>query len=126
MFKVGGYYVTAKGRLAKIVSEFKYQDGGVFSTAIHLPGTGWVPDRMKTTGVSMFNVDYNMKEIDDFKGFLTYCKIVITFDHISRTWTGGTYDLTGQTAVTLTGIENQERALKLLQLGAQEKVLTWI
>jgi len=126
MFTVGNYYITVKGHLAKVVSEFKYQDGGNYGIAIYYPGTGWIADRMKATGHSMNNAENNIIETDDFKGFLTFCKTVIDYDRVGKTWRGILYDAVGIVLLNLTGIESQERTLKLLQLGAQEKILTWM
>lgn len=126
MFKVGGYYVTAKGRLAKIVSEFKYQDGANFIIAIQYPGTGWIADRIKANGCSVNNAENNIDPTSDFKGFLTFCTTTINYDRTAKTWKGILYDGEGRTVLNLTGIESQERTLKLLQLGAQEKILAWM
>jgi hypothetical protein len=126
MFRVGSYYITAQGRLAKVVSEFKYIDGGIFTVAIQYPGSGWIADRIKVDGKSVTNTNHNILETDDFKGFLTFCKSVIDYDRGAKTWKGQIYDLTGASLLSLTGIESQERTLKLLQLGAQEKILTWM
>ena len=126
MFKVGSYYLTCKGRLAKVVSEFKYKDNGNYCTAIYYPGTGWIADRIQNTGISVVNADNNIVETDDFKGFLTFCKAVIDYDRGAKTWKANLYDFAGVALLNLKGIESQERALKLLQLGAQEKVLTWM
>ncbi len=126
MFKVGSYYLTCKGRLAKVIGEFKYKDNGNLLVAVHYPGSGWYPTRIKADGLSVDNTEHNMKHTDDFKGFLTYCKTIITFDQGSRLWKGEMYDVLGSIILTLAGIESQERTLKLLQLGAQEKVLTWM
>lgn len=126
MFQIGGYYLTCKGRLAKVVSQFNFKDGGNLQCAVFFPGNGWHPTRIKADGQSIDNAEHNMKETDDFKGFLTFCKTMIDFDHTARTWKGTLYAADGSALLALTGIESQERALKLLQLGAQEKILTWM
>jgi|ERR1019366_355558 hypothetical protein len=126
MFKVGAYYITAKGRLAKVVSEFKYQDRGNFGIAVYYHGSGWIADRIKDDGKSVQTAEHNIIETDDFKGFLTFCNAMINYDRIAKTWKGTLTDLAGTVLLNLTGIESQERTLKLLQLGAQEKVLTWM
>jgi hypothetical protein len=126
MFKTGCYYITAKGRLAKVVSTFKVKDEGNVQIAVQCPGQGWFPSRLKDNGTSIDNADHNTNPEDDFKGFLTFCKIMINYDRVTKTWAGGLYDLTNTQLIVLTGIESQERVLKLLQLGAQEKILTWM
>lgn len=126
MFIVGGYYITIKGRLAKIVSKFEYADAGHFQIAVRHHQQGWIADRLRADGTSMTNADHNIKDSDDFKGFLTFCKTVILYDKEVKSWLGLLYDLHGAELIKLNGIESQERTLKLLQLGAQEKILTWM
>jgi hypothetical protein len=126
MFTVGGYYITVKGRLAKIISDFKFKDNGNLQVAVHYPNNGWYHTRILADGRSVDNAEHNLKEEDNFKGFLTFCNTTITFDRTARNWKGLLVGMDGNKILELTGIESQERALKLLQLGAQEKVLTWM
>lgn len=126
MFKVGNYHITMRGRLVKLLSEFKMADGGNISGAVFVNGQGWFPARFKVNGNCMENAEHNIHPDHDFRSFLTYCQATISYDHTAKSWSGTLKDSAGALILNLTGLDSQERTLKLLQLGAQEKVLTWM
>lgn len=126
MFKTGSYYLTVKGLLVKILNEFTFKDGATINAAVYLPagGGGWYSYRYKPDGTCITDANLNMKSTETHENYLTYMKLAIGFDHATRTWAGTATDMMGNLISQLTAIESQERALKLLSMGAQEKLLT--
>ncbi len=126
MLLANNYYMSVKGRLVKIISAFKYADGAEFNAAVFFPGNGWFPTRLKANGQSIESIEHSVNEADTFEAFLLYCITNIFFDRAARTWGGTMKDMSGHLIVSITGIETSEQTLKLLQLGTQEKLLTWM
>lgn len=125
MFKIGGYYISTKGLLVKILNDFAFKDGATLTGAAYLPGhAGWFQYRFKADGTCIADGNLNIKPVETHENYLTYMKLAIGFDHATRTWGGTATDIMGNLILQLAAIESQERALKLLSMGAQEKLLT--
>lgn len=127
MFKVGQFYITLKGRLVKVFNQFAFQDGFVFNAAIYQPGTGWVAVRYKPDGTCNLDAaNNNMRAVDTFESYLTFLTITTFFNRANNTWIARATDPFGSMIVDLQNNETPERALTLIQMGAQEKLLTWM
>lgn len=119
--------MSTRGYLVKILNEFPYKDGAAFAGAAYFPdgngGGGWFPYRYKADGVCIQDANCSIKDFETFENYLTYTQTYIYYDHVTKTWSGSIKDLSGNQIVKLTNVESQERVLKLLQTGAQEKLL---
>lgn len=127
MFKANEFYITTKGRLVKILSQFKYADGFEYVASMFVPGNGWHALRYRVDGTcSLDNPNNQMAPTSTFDTYLTFLNFTMRYDRATNTWVGNCHDGHNAPIVQLTGLEDQERALKLMQLGAQEKLLTWM
>lgn len=128
MFKLGGFYLTTKGQLVKIFNSFPFADGYTLNAAIHLIGQGWTAARYAPDG--RCNLDGANNQIlgatETFDKYLNYLKFVIWFDRAAGLWAGNIQDPRGTVIVSLANLENEDRAIHLLRLGAAEKLLTYM
>ena len=53
-------------------------------------------------------------------------QFLVWFDRQTNKWRGRASDPSGKVIVDLTEIEHRERAMQLIQLGAEQKVLSWM
>lgn len=127
MFKIGGFYLTLKGQLVKIFTSFPFADGYQLNAAIYKPGSGWVAARYAQDGKCNLEPDKNNIVITEtFEKYQNYLQFVIWFDRAVSLWKGKAVDTLGNTIVNLENIENQARAMQLITLGAEQKMLTWM
>lgn len=128
MFKLGGFYLTARGQLVKIFNEFKFADGYSLNAAIYTPSNnGWIAVRYTPDG--RCNVDGDANKIlaaDTFTSYHRYLQFLVWFDRATNMWKGRATDLRGTVIVDLANVENHERAMHLIQVGAEQKLLTWM
>ncbi len=127
MFKMGGFYVTTKGRLVKLFNQFAFQDGYVISAAVYAPGSGWFAVRYNINGVCNVDSSYNgISTNETYEHIGKYMKYHIWYDFNTHSWFANASDLHANIIVNLTGIENRERAMHLIYLGTEQKLLTWM
>lgn len=127
MFKLGKFYLSQRGQLVKIFSTFQFADGYTHSAAIYTVGSGWNPVRYKPDGTCNISPDHNsILNFETFEKYPTYMTFVVWFDRTSGKWCGKATDVPGKIVVNITDIEHRERAMQLIQLGAEQKVLTWM
>ena len=127
MFKPGSFYLTAKGQLVKIFDSFKFQDGFTFNAAIYSIANGWIAVRYNKDG--QCNVGGGNNHIIAFEPvskYSQYITFVVWFDRQSAKWKGRASDPGGNIVVDIQDIEHRERAMQLIQLGAEQKVLSWM
>lgn len=127
MFKIGNFYLTKTGQLVKLFNTFPFQDGYTINAAIYMTGGGWTAVRFTPAG--QCNVDDGNNRIfltETFDMYRRYMQFVVWCDRATNTWRGQAKDPRGQTIVSLDNIENHERAMQLIQTGAEQKLLTWM
>lgn len=127
MFKSGDFYITTRGRLVKIFNQFPFQDGYVFAAAIYQPNNGWQAARYNTLGIcnsDPSNNNININETHDSFGKYMIYRVFYNFG--SSSWSATAHDLHNSMIVELHGIENRERIMHLIQVGAGQKLLSWM
>lgn len=128
MFKMGGFYITSKGRLVKLFNQFAFADGFVINAAIcQSNGGGWVAVRYKLDGTCNLEAADNKISPDNGVGiYANYMTFSIWFDRLANQWRGRATDAYGQIIVDLANLDGYERAMKLILLGAEQKLLSWM
>lgn len=127
MFKMGGFYLTDKGRLVKLFNQFGFQDGYVINAAIYIPNQGWQAMRYKLDGTCNVDNPNNFIRPDEkHDSYSKYLNFNVYFNRTNNSWSAFVRDLFGANIVELNNIENRERAMSLAYLGAEQKVLTWM
>lgn len=127
MFKPGSFYLTCKGQLVKIFDIFKFQDGFVYNAAIYIVGTGWMAARYNKDGAC--NVDganNNIIAFEPVAKYPNYMQFLVWFDRTTLKWRGRASDPRGAVIVDLNDIDHRERAMQLIQRGAEQRVLAWM
>lgn len=127
MFKPGKFYLTTKGQLVKIFSQFQFQDGFVFNAAIFSVSSGWSAVRYNPAGVCNINNDKNVIiNFEPFEKYKNYSTFLVWFDRTTSKWIGQAKDAIGNVIVTITHLDDEHRAMNLIQLGCEEKLLSWM
>lgn len=127
MFKQGQFYLTAKGQLVKIFDSFKFQDNFTINAAVYLTEIGWQASRYNLEGkCNNGDSGYTIALTETYEKYRNYLVSTVYFDRIANRWSAKAVDPRGSTIVQLANIENPERALQLIQLGAEQKLLTWM
>lgn len=127
MFKNGGFYLTAKGQLVRIFDSFKFADGFTINAAVYVVGTGWSAVRYNAEGKCNNNsAEYAIIAGETFEKYRSYLTFVVHFDRANNYWRGKATDPRNCLIVELLNIENPERAWQLIQMGAEQKLLTWM
>lgn len=119
--------MTSRGQLVKIFSTFQFQDGFTYSAAIYSPGQGWTAVRYKPDGQCSVDSEKNhILNYEIVERYANYMQFVVWFDRATNKWRGRATDPRGTTIVELLEIEHRERAMQLIQLGVEQKVLSWM
>lgn len=131
MFKNGGFYITAKGQLVKLFDSFKFADGFTINAAIYVTGGAnggaWSAVRYSPDGrCNNGDASFTILPAETFEKYRNYLSFVVHYDRAANAWRGKANDPRGQMIVDLVDIQNPERALQLIQLGAEQKLLTWM
>lgn len=127
MFKMGGFYLTKNGRLVKLFNQFAFADGFVINGAVCDAATGtWTAARFKLDGSCNVTADYKIDSAITFQNYANYMTFQIFYDRAANCWAGRATDPYGAVIVNLNNLEGYERALKLILLGAEQKLLTWM
>jgi hypothetical protein len=127
VFKLGAFYLTTRGRLVKVFNSFQFADGYTLNAAIYFPDQGWVAVRYKPDGSCNTDPDSNkMILTETFDRYRRYMQFLVWFDRATNLWCGRASDPNGKIIVTLTNIENEERAMGLIQVGVEQKLLAWM
>lgn len=131
MFKNGGFYLTAKGQLVKLFDSFKFADGYIINAAVFITGGAnggaWSAVRYSPEGrCNNGDATFAILATETFEKYRNYLTFVVHYDKVLNTWLGKANDPRGQIIVDLVDIQNPERALQLIQLGAEQKLLTWM
>jgi hypothetical protein len=127
MFKNGGFYITARGQLVRVFDTFKFADNYTINAAVYLSGMGWSAVRYTPNG-DCNNGDAGFKLIltETFEKYRNYLTFTVFFDRATNSWRGKATDSRNSVIVDLNNIENPERAWQLIQMGAEQKLLTWM
>ena len=126
MFKLGGFYLTQKGQLVKIFNTFEFVDGYNYNAAVYTIGHGWIAVRYTQDGKCNVDANHNINNFETFDKYAQYMQFVVWFDRASAKWCGRATDPRGSEIVKITDLDNRERAMSLIQLGAEQKVLSWM
>lgn len=126
MFKMGAFYITAKGRLVKLFNQFAFTDGFVINAAIYTPGGGWAAVRYTADGRCNIDPTNNISVTETFDKYGNYITYSVYFDRLANCWRANGKDPYGATIVDLANVENRERATNLVLVGAEQKLLTWM
>lgn len=127
MFKMGGFYLTKNGRLVKLFNQFAFADGFVINGAVCDAASGqWTAARFKLDGSCNVTADYKIDPTLTFQNYVNYMKFEVSYDRVANCWRGCAIDPYGAIIVNLSNLEGYERALKLILLGAEQKLLTWM
>lgn len=123
MIQIGQYYINNGGNLTKIYQKFPFQDGFQYSGAVHILDSGWYPYRFQENGLCEI-LTHSIKPENLFSNYLTFLKFHIYYNQENKTWSGSCFDTKLSLLLYVSEIESQEQTLKLMQIGAQEKLLT--
>jgi hypothetical protein len=127
MLKPGSFYLTKQGQLVKIFNSFQFADGYTTNGAIHLVGASWQAVRFKPDGnCNVDGVNNSIPNFEPFTKYPTYMTFLVWCDRNSNKWCGQAKDLRGQIVISISDIEHRERAMSLIQLGCEQKILTWM
>lgn len=126
MLKIGGFYLTMKGQLVKIFNEFQFADGYPINAAVYIVGLGWTAVRYTPEGKCNSDGNHNIVNAESFTNYANYMQFLVFFDRNTNRWNGRATDPRGQHIVQIGDIEHREQAMKLIQLGCEQKMLTWM
>jgi len=127
MLKMGGFYITAKGRLVKLFNEFTFADGYNINAALCDSKTGtWTAVRYKPDGTCNAGAENNILPDKTHSSYLNYLTYQVWFDLVANCWRGRASDPYGAIIVDQNNLDGFERAMKLIILGAEQKLLTFM
>lgn len=127
MFKNGQFYLTTKGQLVKIFDTFKFGDGYTMNAAVYVTDQNqWLAMRYTPDGMCNQGAEFNIIATETYDKYRNYLTFSVFYDKLITAWRGRAMDPRGSVIVDLADIQNPERSMQLIQMGAEQKLLTWM